>query len=134
MIVGAFAVAYHGYPRDTADFDLLVRPVPPNAKKLEAALRLFGFSDADIQESDLQPKRMIQLGRKPLRIDFLTSVTGVDSDELWEKRIKGSFVGRDVFYISRECLIKNKRATGRPKDAADVHFLEAQQNLGQDRT
>ncbi len=129
MIVGAYAVAFHGHPRDTADFDILVRPVPQNAKKLEAALRDFGFEGAEINETDMRPKRMIQLGRKPLRIDFLTSVSGVAPDELWEKRVKGTFAGREVFYISKESLIRNKRATGRPKDAADAYFLEEQMKL-----
>lgn len=129
LIVGAYAVAYHGCPRNTEDFDVLARSVPENAAKLEAALREFGFESIKVTEADLRGEQIIQLGVKPVRIDVITAVTGVTAEKLWKDRIKGKFEGRDVFYISRENLIGNKSATGRLKDKADVEKLQQQEKL-----
>ena len=127
MIVGAFAVAYHGCPRNTEDFDVLVRSVPENAPRLEAALRDFGFASIKIDQVDLKGEQIIQLGVKPVRIDVLTAVTGISAEELWKTRVKGRFQGREVFYISRKSLITNKSATDRLKDKADVEMLRKQE-------
>jgi hypothetical protein len=125
VIVDAHALAYHGHPRFTGDIDILVRPTVDNADRLVAALEAFGFGDSGLGREDfIRPGRVIQLGQPPNRIDLLTSVTGVDIEEIWAGRVAGELDGLPVFFIGRAELIRNKRATGRPQDAADVATLE----------
>ena len=125
VIVGAHALAFHGHPRLTGDIDILVRPTIENADRLMAALEAFGFGDSGLGREDfVRPDRVIQLGQPPNRIDLLTSVTGVEIDEIWAGRVAGKLDGVPVFFIGRDELIRNKRATGRPQDAADVATLE----------
>ncbi len=123
VIVGAYAVGFHGYPRTTDDIDFLVRPTPENGKSLDAALKDFG-APISISEDDMKPDRIIQIGVKPVRIDLITGVEGVSVDEIWATRVKGRFAGREVHFISFDCLLKNKHATGREKDKLDAASLE----------
>lgn len=125
LIVGGHAVAFHGYPRLTVDLDFFVRPSSDNAKKLLGALDDFGFGGIGLDASDLTaPGKIIQLGREPNRIDLLTGISGVAFDEAWADRIAGALDGLPVPFIGRESLLKNKRASARPKDLADVAQLE----------
>src|SRR5262249_37639266 len=78
VVVGAFAVAYHGYPRYTGDLDLLVKPTPENAQKLLAALDQFGFAGLGVTIGDLDsPGKVVQLGVAPNRIDLITAISGI---------------------------------------------------------
>ena len=123
LVVGAHALAYHGHPRYTGDLDLLVRPVLENTAKLERALA-FSFSSLGLKAADfIVPERVIQLGVAPNRIDLLTSLTGVTFEEAWSNRVEGFLGGVAAPFLSREMLIKNKLATGRKQDAADVEAL-----------
>ena len=122
VIVGAYAVGFHGCPRMTDDIDFLVRPTSENAKKLDAALKEFG-APTSISAEDMQPERIIQIGIKPVRIDVITGIDGVSIGEIWATRVAGLFAGRNVYYISFDCLLKNKRATGREKDKLDAASL-----------
>jgi len=89
VIVGAFALAFHGRPRYTGDIDILVRPSPDNGAKLERAISVFGFSSVGLSAADfLAPDQVVQLGRAPNRIDILTSLTGVDFEEVWDQRVE----------------------------------------------
>jgi len=125
VIVGAFALAYHGWPRYTKDLDLFVRPTPDNAARIVRALRDFGFGSLGLAAEDFtQDYRAIQLGFEPNRIDVLTALTGVSFDEAWEGRVPAVLDGIPVHFISRELLIRNKRACGRPEDLADLSRLE----------
>ena len=125
VIVGGYAVAYHGHPRYTGDIDVLVRPSEDNAARVIGALVAFGFGSAGIDVSTLTtPEKIIQLGRPPNRIDLLTSITAVDFDEAWDSRVTAEIDGLTVPFVGREVLLKNKRATGRAKDLADVEELE----------
>ncbi len=125
LIVGAFALAYHGWPRYTKDLDLLVRPTADNAARIEQALRDFGFGSLGLSAEDFtQGYRAIQLGFEPNRIDILTALTGVSFDEAWEGRVPAVLDGIPVYFISREHFIRNKRACGRPEDLADLSRLE----------
>ena len=84
LVVGAFAVAFHGFPRYTADLDLLVRPTAENADRVLRTLSEFGFGKLDIQAADLrEPGMVVQLGVKPNRIDLLTAISGVSFEEAW---------------------------------------------------
>jgi len=132
ILVGAYAVAFHGYPRDSHDFDILIRPAPENILKANAALKDFG-SPFVITHEDIKTKKLMQLGVKPVRIDLLSVVSGVTTDDIWEKCVKGQIAGRDVFFISYDHLIKNKRAAGRDKDLLDVHHLENAKRVEQER-
>ena len=124
VIVGAFALAFHGLPRYTGDIDILVRPALENAQKLTKAISAFGFASVGLAAADfLQPGRVIQLGLAPNRIDLLTSITGLDFDEVWQHRVLSELDGLPVAFIGKGSLIKNKRATGRAQDKADLEAL-----------
>src|SRR5581483_4132683 len=117
LVVGGFAVAWHGHPRFTADIDFLIRPDPANAELLVKTLREFGFGALAIAPDDLcQPDQILQLGVKPNRIDIITSIAGLTFDEAWEGRVAGVIDTVPVLFIGRDALIRNKEATGRPQD------------------
>ncbi len=125
LIVGAFAVAWHGYPRFTADIDFFVRSTKANADVVVQVLTDFGFQSLQITRDDLNsPNKVVQLGAKPNRIDLITSITGLDFDQAWMNRVQGSLDGIPVSYISLEDLIRNKEATGRAKDLGDAEELK----------
>jgi len=125
VIVGAHSLAFHARPRYTGDLDILIKPSPENAAKLVSLLRDFGFGKEDFAESDFTvPEQMIQLGRAPNRIDLLTSLSGVTVEEAFRSKISTELEGLPVFMLSKEALIRNKRAVGRPQDVADLRELE----------
>ena len=125
VIVGAHSLAYHGRPRYTGDLDILVRPTPANAAKVAAVLQDFGFA-ALVEEADLtKPEQIVQLGRAPNRIDLLTSLSGVGLEEIFETKIATQLDNLPVPILSKELLIRNKRAVGRPQDLVDVTELES---------
>ena len=125
VIVGAHSLAFHARPRYTGDLDILVRPSPENAAKLVSLLRDFGFTQGDLAQSDFTaPEQMIQLGRIPNRIDLLTSISGVTVEDAFNTRMSAELEGLPVFVLSKEALIRNKRAVGRPQDVADLEGLE----------
>lgn len=124
VVVGSYALAFHGAPRYTGDLDILVRPTPENAERLMAALEEFGFGAAGLSVEDFsEPERIVQLGYPPIRIDLLTSLTGLEWDEIWRGRIEGEHDGVPAKFIGRQELIRNKRATGRAKDLADIEAM-----------
>ena len=127
VIVGAQSLAFHGRPRHTGDLDILVRPTPDNARLLLALLNQFGFEQSGFKETDfLEAEQIIQLGRVPSRIDLLTSLTGVATDEAFDAKVSAIIDGIPVFVLGRDALIRNKRAVGRPQDLADLSALEDQ--------
>jgi hypothetical protein len=124
VIVGAHSLAFHGRPRYTGDLDILVRPSPENAEKIVAVLTEFGFAESGFKSSDfLGPDQLIQLGRVPNRIDLLTGITGVATNEVFAQKISTELSGLPVFVLSKDLLIQNKRAVGRPQDLADLDAL-----------
>src|SRR6476646_10231232 len=124
VIVGAQSLAFHGRPRYTGDLDILVRPTPSNAQLLLALLNQFGFEQSSFKETDfLQPEQIIQLGRVPNRIDLLTSLTGVTTDEAFDAKVSAIIDGVSVFVLGKGTLIRNKRAVG-AQDLADLCALE----------
>ena len=126
VIVGAVALAYHGFPRSTGDLDVLVGNSPENTKRLESALAAFGLASVGLKAADFTDSyRVIQLGLPPNRIDLLTSITGVPFDEAWADRVEADMEGTRVSFISRQALIRNKRLTGRAQDKADLEALGA---------
>jgi hypothetical protein len=124
VIVGGYALALHGAPRFTGDLDLLVKPDPANARRIVAALEEFGFGSVGLTVEDFtRPDRVVQLGVPPVRIDLITSLTGVSWEEAVAGKVKGSYGDIPVYYIGRKQLIANKRATGRRQDLADLEAL-----------
>jgi hypothetical protein len=124
IVVGAFALAYHGYPRYTGDIDLFIERSAENAQVLLQALQQFGFGDSGLSSEDfLQEDQVIQLGVAPNRIDLLTFLSGVEFQEAWATAIQGEIAGLSVPLISKELLKKNKAATGRSQDIADLEHL-----------
>ena len=126
LVVGAVALAHHGFPRYTGDLDILVSSSPENAQRLESAVAEFGFATLGLKAADfVDSYRVIQLGVPPGRIDLLTSLTGVTFDQAWASRVEAVLGGTRVNFIGREALILNKRLTGRAQDKADLEALGA---------
>jgi hypothetical protein len=127
LLVGAYAMAAHGLPRATGDIDLWVRPSPENAARVLLALNHFGAPLQDIQIEDFtQPGIVFQIGVAPRRVDILTQVDGLEFAEAWNSRVTIELEGITVTVLSREHLVRNKRAAGRPKDIADATWLETE--------
>jgi hypothetical protein len=125
MVIGAHAVAVHGRPRATGDLDIWVRPTPENAARVWAALVAFGAPLHELTHQDLVADDVVfQIGLAPNRIDLLTTIGGVTFDEAWPRRTTVALWGQSVPVIGREDLIRNKRASGRPRDLADLAELE----------
>lgn len=125
LLVGAHSLAFHSRPRYTGDLDVLVRPAESNAAALVALLEDFGFRESKFSRSDfLEADRVVQLGRAPNRIDVLTSLTGVSTDEAFADKVAAEIDGIQTFVLSKPHLIQNKRAVGRPQDLADLAELE----------
>jgi hypothetical protein len=125
LVVGGYALAAHGAPRFTEDIDFFICISKENAGKVFQALLEFGFPQSEIRVEDfLEAEQVIQIGRRPYRIDILTSIDGVTWDEAWQSRIPVQLGSKRCWAIGLEALIKNKRASGRPQDLADVARLE----------
>lgn len=125
LVVGALALAAHGLPRATGDIDIWVRASQANAERVWRALRRFGAPTRDLAPEDLAaPDVVFQIGVAPRRIDLLTSIDGVTFDEAWPERMIVELEGLFLPVIGRAQLIRNKRASGRPKDLADLSWLE----------
>ena len=126
LLVGAYALAVHGYPRATGDIDLWVNPTRSNAVKVMRSLVLFGAPLSQISKSDFEtPDVVFQIGVEPNRIDILTQLSGVnDFNEAWSDRLDVTVEGLSIPVIGKALLIQNKRSTGRPKDLADLAWLE----------
>ncbi len=127
LVVGAHALSWHGYPRSTGDLDILVAPTAENAARVFRALALFGapLAALGITEGTLGTEGMVcQIGVPPRRIDILTRLSGVTFEEAWQSRVVGRWSGLAVPVLGRSALIAYKKATGRPKDLADVSELE----------
>ena len=124
LIVGAYAVTFYSAPRNTGDLDIFIENSKTNAIKILKALENFGFESLGITTEELMRQDMIiQLGIEPNRIDLITSISGVNFQEAYKSKMKGSFGSQQVNFISFDKLVKNKSATGRVKDMADVELL-----------
>ncbi len=124
LIVGGYALAHHGAPRFTGDLDLFLNATPDNAMRILAALTEFGFGDLGLTSNDFtHPDRVVQLGVPPVRVDLLTSLSGITWDEADAGAEAGVYGDQDVRIIGRTEFIANKRATGRTRDLADLEAL-----------
>lgn len=126
MIIGGYAVVYHGHVRNTKDLDLYIRPTEENAKRTVAALEDAGFSSPELTAEVFTADNGISLGEEPVKVDLISHLPGVIFEEAWARRETSVFGPETAHYISRADLIKNKRAVGRPRDLDDVRELEAE--------
>ena len=124
VVVGAYAVAFHGVPRFTGDIDILVRPTADNGRRLIAAVREFGFP-TDLLDADeiAAGAKIVQMGVEPVQIHVMSRVSGVSWDEAWAGRAEARIDDLHIPFIGRRELIRNKRAAGRLKDLADIEAL-----------
>jgi hypothetical protein len=124
LVVGAYALAHHGRPRATADLDIWVDATSENAARIMRALAAFGAPLGDVDERDFaSPGVVYQIGVPPGRIDVLTELTGITFAEAWPGRESGRFGELTVDFLGRDAFIRNKRATGRAKDIADLEGI-----------
>jgi hypothetical protein len=125
LLVGAYALAVHGFPRATGDLDIWVRADTDNARKVLYSLAVFGAPLDDLTVDDLsKPGIVFQIGVEPSRIDILTAISGVEFGHAWERRVLVDVDGVCINVIGRDDLVVNKRASGRPKDIADAETLD----------
>lgn len=125
LVVGGYAVAVHGHPRYTKDLDVWIDPSVENAAKLIKALQQFGFGSFGLKADDFQdPDQIIQLGYPPNRIDLIMSLAGVDFESCFSTRKQITIENVIVNFINLENLKRNKKATGRQQDLADLENLE----------
>lgn len=130
IIVGAYAVGYHGYLRGTGDLDILVKPSPENAVKVSAALK--EFAAVEVAPAEITVKTRIVVGREPNKVDIMTSIKGISWDQAWNSRVPGQLGKQPASFLSRECLLSNKRAVGRDKDQLDIRALGGAQKPEQE--
>lgn len=125
LVVGGYAVAFHGHPRYTKDLDVWIEMTPENASRIVAALEQFGFGSLGLKVEDfLDADQVVQLGYPPCRIDLISGLEGVDFEDCYSARVSAVIDGVSADFIDLDGLKKNKRATGRPQDLADVENLE----------
>lgn len=122
LLVGGYAVNYHGFTRSTGDLDVWVERSPSNAEALSAALLKFGFSDAT-PDLFLPEEQIVRLGVPPFRIEIHTTISGVTFSECYARRDEIEIAGQLVPLLNLEDLKRNKAASGRLKDLADLEAL-----------
>ncbi len=128
LVVGAHAMAVHGVPRATGDFDIWIRPSRENSERILQALFEFGAPVAEhgISSHDLEePDIVYQIGLPPRRIDLMTGISGVEFEDAWKSKVVVNLEGLAIPVIGRSELIRNKRASGRAKDLIDLEILES---------
>lgn len=127
LLIGGYAVIYHGFPRATGDMDIWIAVDPENARRMVETVREFGFDTPDLSPAlFLQDNSMVRMGNVPVRIEILTRVSGVEFDACYGNRVEGEMDGVAVSLISLRDLLANKRASGRHKDLMDVEELSGE--------
>ena len=120
LVVGGYAVGYHGFVRATGDLDVFVRLSPGNAECLLAAFKDFGCDVPELTaDVFLEPGQTVRMGVPPLRLEVMNEISGVSFDQCYGRRVEATIAGITVCFIDRESLMLNKQAAGRPKDLAD---------------
>ncbi len=125
LVVGAYAMGVHGYPRATGDFDLWISASPENSANVYNSLKEFGAPLAELDKDTFCEEGIVfQIGVAPRRIDIITKIHGVDFKNAYQTKINVEIEGISIPFISKENLIKNKESTGREKDKLDASFLK----------
>ena len=124
LLIGGYAVGYHGYPRATGDMDIWIAIHPENAQNMVAVLKDFGIEHPELNpELFLQEKKIIRMGHPPMRLEISTGISGVEFEECYSTRIVDTLDGIEVNIINLPHLKTNKKAAGRLKDLADLENL-----------
>lgn len=125
LVVGGYAFAYYAKPRFTKDIDIFVEASEDNSKRIINALKAFGFGGIGLKETDFQESgQIVQLGNQPMRIDIITSISGVMFETAWNNKNEGTYGDIPCFFISLNDLMTNKKASARAQDIADLVILE----------
>jgi hypothetical protein len=124
VVIGAYALAFHGAPRFTGDLAVLVRPTPENASRVLRAIAAFGFPTTGLRPEDITGgTKILQMGIEPVQIHLMSSLSGVTWEEVWATHEIGPCGDHQVAFIGRDAFVRNKRASGRLKDLADIEAL-----------
>ena len=124
LLIGGYAVGFHGYPRATVDLDVWVARTPANAARIVTALRAFGFTDPVLTAMlFLEQDRIVRMGLPPFRIEIATTISGVEFEACYRRRLEVSIDGVPVTVIDLASLRRNKKAAGRHKDLDDLENL-----------
>jgi predicted nucleotidyltransferase len=131
LVIGGYAVGYHGFVRATGDLDVFVGMSETNAKRLVAVFRAFGFEAPELtKELFLEAGKIVRIGLPPLRIEIMNSISGVTFAATYEKRLVEKIAGVAVPFIDLDSLLKNKAASGRLRDLADIEALTKKERPG----
>lgn len=124
VVVGAYALAFHGAPRFTGDLDVFVRPTESNGQRLLEVIAEFGFPPSGLTPADIASGgKVVEMGVVPVQLHVMSQIDGVTWDEVWKSREMGPLGRHLVPYIGRDAFLRNKRAVGRAKDLADIEAL-----------
>ena len=125
LVVGGYALAFHGAPRVTGDLDLFVQADPPNAERILAALSEFDFGSMQLTRADFtMPDNVVQLGEPPVQIDIMTGLTGVAWEKAKAGRVRSQYGDVPIQLIGKEEFVANKKAMGRHRDLADLEAID----------
>ncbi len=131
LVVGGYAVMKYTEPRFTKDLDLLIATDPGNAKAVHDALKEFGAPLKNLSADDfMQEGYYYQMGRAPLRVDIMMSIPGITFEDAWENREVVELDGIEIPFVSRNDLIRSKKACGRDQDVIDIKRLQESQDRG----
>jgi hypothetical protein len=124
LLIGGYAVSYYGFPRYTGDIDFWIRVNEKNVRKIVGALVEFGFASPDLKvENFLKPHSIVRLGNPPLCVEFINTIDGVEFEECFNRKEVAIIDGVEINIIAKMDLLKNKKASGRPKDLNDLENL-----------
>lgn len=123
LIVGGYAVMKYSEPRFTKDLDIWIEASPENAENVFQALKTFGSPLEGLTENDFAQDGFYQMGRPPVRVDILMSVSGIEFKKAWTNRVETDFDGVPAYFIGLADLIENKKASGRLQDLADIEKI-----------
>jgi hypothetical protein len=125
LVIGGYAVGYHGYPRATGDLDIWISINEINASKIVDVMRAFGFNLPELDKKIfLTEKKVIRMGVPPMRLEILTSIDGVSFAECYKNRVIANIDNIPVNFISKTDLLQNKRSSARPQDLVDADRLK----------
>ena len=125
LVIGGYAVSFHGYPRSTKDLDICIKISEENAEKMVQVINEFGFGSLKLVREDFMKRDFItQLGHEPVRIDILNDIDGVPFNIAWENKRVINYEGKEINFIGYSDLLKVKEKAGRPQDIADISKLK----------
>ena len=125
MVVGGYALAFHGRPRHTGDLDIWIDISNSNATKMLRVVKDFGLGSLGFTKKDFLKEGFVsQIGHPPLRIDILNSIDGVEFEKAYKNKLSIDLDNIRIHYIGLGDFIKNKQSTGRARDLADIRDIQ----------